>query len=310
MDNQLKKQRFPFGMLVVLLLFLLGVSSLVAAGYFYFTSRERLAGIVESTKSYAVPLAESLAGLAALSYRLNDYSALKALVHTKIEENIIDEAFFVLENGAIVAHSRKEVEKELQGNIAHDEFAYNIDLILGPLREKSKDTRIIDYNIIDRNIPFRKIERELLKKYFYDGIDTTGWLVTKAVYAVGRGKEQPLGTVNFLIGKERIYREIYSIFGHSILLIEILSVVSFLMAVIVSIFVYIRYRKMQRASIKREEPSRRFDEESIAVQLDECVLSPITAMDKQDTGIADEFRIDVTKPVRDAIPVRKRTMRS
>lgn len=297
-------------MLLVLFLFLLSISALVTAGYFYFSVRERIAGIVASTKSYAAPLAESLAGLAALSHKLNDYSALKTLVHTKIEENIIDEAFFVLESGAIVAHSRKEVEKELEGNIARDEFAYNTDLILGPLREKSQDTRIIDYNITGKSIPFKKYERQLLKKYFYDGIDTTGWLITKAVYTTQKGKEAPLGTVNFLISKERIYREIYSHVEHAVLLVKILSAASFVLAMIISVFVFFRYRKIQRHAGFREWPSKEDEEKSIAVQLDEFVVSQADLSNRRDAEIIDEYRIDVTRPVRDAIPVRKRTIRS
>ncbi len=307
MSKEPNTQRFPFVMLIVLFLFMMFVSTLVTAGYFYFSVRERIAGIVVSTKSYAVPLAESLAGLAALSHKLNDYSALKALVHTKIEENMIDEAFFVLESGKIVAHSRKEVEKELQGNIARDEFAYNTDLILGPLREKASDTKIIDYNIIGKSIPFKKYERLLLKKYFYEGIDTTGWLISKAVYTAQKGKEAPLGTVNFLISKERIYREIYSLAEHSILLIKILSATSFGLALIISFFVVLRYRKMQRIVGIREWESNKGEEKWIAVQLDEFVVPQKDVWNNQNEEIIDEYRIDVTRPVRDAIPVRKRT---
>ncbi len=310
MGKEQNSQRFPFVMLVALFLFMLSISTLVTAGYFYFSMRERIAGIVVSTKSYAVPLAESLAGLAALSHKLNDYSALKDLVHTKIQENMIDEAFFVLENGEIVAHSRKEVEKELQGNIARDEFAYNTDLILGPLREKSSDTKIIDYNIIGKNVPFKRYERILLKKYFYEGIDTTGWLITKAVYATQKGKEAPLGTVNFLISKERIYSEIYSLVERSILLIKILSIASFGLALIISFFVVLRYRKMQRIVGIREWQSKEKEEKSIAVELDEFAVLEKDAWKNQNEEIIDEYRIDVTRPVRDAIPVRKRSIRS
>ncbi len=310
MGKEPNRQRFPFVMFVVLLLFMLIVSALVTAGYFYFSARERIAGIVASTKSYAAPLAESLAGLATLSYKLNDYTALKALVHTKIEENIIDEAFFVLENGTIVAHSRKEVEKELGGNIAYDEFAYNTDLILGPLRNKSHDIRIIDYNIIGEKIPFKKYERLLLKKYFYNGIDTTGWLITKAVYTIKKGKEVPLGTVNFLISKERIHREIYSLAGYSILLIKILCATSLALAMIISFFVVLRYRKIQQyAGIEKWEV-KTDEEKSIAVQLDEFEISREEGENQGGDKIIDEYHIDVTRPVRDAIPVRKRIIRS
>lgn len=310
MGKEPSKQRFPFVMLVVVFIFLLGISAVVTVGYLYFSVKERIAEIVVSTKSYAVPLAESLAGMAALSQKLNDYSALKALVHTKIEESIIDEAFFVLESGTIIAHSRKEVEKELEGNIAQDEFAYNTDLILGPLRENSRDTRIIDYNIIGKNVPFKKYERLLLKKYFYDGIDTTGWLVTKAVYTTQKGKEVSLGTVNFLISKERIYRQIYSLVDYSILLIKILSAASFALAMLISIFVLLRYRKIQRHTGSAELTTKEVEEKSIAVQFDELMVLQKDGLNTQNEEILDEYRIDVTRPVRDAIPVRKRDMRS
>ncbi|MCX7677955.1 MAG: hypothetical protein N2316_01930 [Spirochaetes bacterium] len=299
-------QRFPLaGLFVIFAVMLIG-SSFITVGYFYFAVRDRITTAVETIKSVAIPLCESLVELAAMSYKLRDYSSFKSLVHTKIHENIIDEAFFVLKDGTIVAHSKRGVENELKGNILYDEFAYNIDLILAPLRDNSKEMRIINYNIIGKEIPFKRYQRIFLKHKIYRDIDSTGWLVTKAVFIAQKGKEEPIGTVNFLISKERIYKEIFIVADHSKMLMGALSILSFIGALIISLYMYVKYRKLKLfvADKKIDDKIPQKVEEVVAFPLDESILD-VSFSEEKNRGF-EEKPINIAKPIRDAIPVRKR----
>jgi uncharacterized membrane protein affecting hemolysin expression len=90
------------------------------------------------TREYSTAVAEALADVAEMSYRLKDYSKLQDLFREKLNENLIDEAFFVLADGRLIAHSNSETAKNLGGYLAADEFTYNMDLILGPVLRKDK----------------------------------------------------------------------------------------------------------------------------------------------------------------------------
>lgn len=325
MGKKIKKRGFPVLLFLLVLLLLLALSCAVTGGYFYFTTRHGVESVVTNTKSYAQPLAEALANLAELSYRLKDYSGLKTLFNKKIEENIVDEAFFVRQDGSLVAHSRSDVEKKLGGNIAADEFSYNTDLILYPLRSKSKDIHFIDYNIMGKEVPFRRIERFYLKKYLYDRVDTTGWLVTRAVFAKARGKEEPVGTVNFIIGKDRVFGEILNNFRTSLLLAQVLGGASLLLSLIIALAVYFRYRNLYKLWIAgkggaKAEPAQAVDyQQSVSIDADSgALVAGETAPEPwRDAGTDREFfgsaaasagdaPIDLTRPIRDAIPVIKR----
>ncbi len=324
----MKRRGFPFGMFFLTLALFLGLSAMVTAGYFYYSAKERIESTVAATRSYAFPLAESLAKLAELSHRLGDYTPLKAMFHEKIGENIIDEAFFVLPDGKLVAHSNKEVEKELQGNIAWDQFAYNTDLILAPLAEKSKEIRFIDYNIIEKKIPFRPLERKYLKMYLYNNIDTTGWLVTRAVFTPGKKGETPVGAVSFLVSKDRVFSIIMEYFKKAVLLGEVLGGASLFMALALSLMVFFRYRNYYPAvgapavnvktGPRKGRGSGVWDvQESVAIDIEEWVDGNKVGVDTtrrfeagiMQPAVMDETLVDIGKTVRDAIPVKKRISR-
>lgn len=327
MKKGIKKRGFPFGLFVLLLLLLTVLSSAVTGGYFYFTTRRGIENVVSNTRSCAQPLAEALAQVAELSYRVRDYSALKTLINKKIEENIIDEAFFVRYDGSLVAHSKSDVEKRLGGNIASDEFSYNTDLILYPLRSKSKEIHFIDYNIMGKQVPFGRLEKHYLKKYLYNRIDTSGWLVTRAVYASARGKEEPVGTVNFIISKEKIFSEVLNNFRTSLLLAQALGAASFLLALFIALAVFLRYRNLYRLWIAGGSGAVKIPaaeiagdyQESVPIDADSGALVagdgdevPWRAGDKKNSdraaAVMRETLVDVRKPIRDAIPVIKRNV--
>lgn len=242
----LKKIIFPIG--IFLLLFLaesiLGITGVVT--YFYFSGKKNIREIETYTVNYSKTMAEAFAGVAELSYTSKKYSSLNSLFHEKIEANTIDEAFFVMDDGRLIVHSNTTTEKELSGNIAVDEMAYNLDMILRPVYTKSTELYINNYNIVDKKIPFNRRGRELLKKYFYKDIDSNGWLFTKGVFI----KDKPAGAVNFIVTKDRIYNYIQSTITQARRCSLIVTAVSIILSFFISIIVLIRYRSIQRNALE------------------------------------------------------------
>ncbi len=241
----MKLKRFPIG--IFLLLFI--IESLVAAtavvAYFIYAGKSQIEEMESYTRSYSISLAEAFSRVAEIGYRAKKPALLKTLFKEKIEEKLITEAFFVLKNGKIIAHSNKERTKQLKGNIASDEFAYNLDLILKPVRQKSREVLFSDYDIVDSPAPFERNERMLLKRYLYPKIDSTGWLASKSVFI----KKKPAGVVGFIISKEKVYSFIA---GHIERCKKILFAslcLSFVISLTIALVVLIRYRSIQKKSM-------------------------------------------------------------
>lgn len=239
-----KRKVVPVGIFFILLITFSLLSVAVLSGYFYIEAKSRIFEIEKTTREYTIPLAEASANLAELSYKNKNYLKLKELFREKIQAEIIDEAFFVLSDGTIIVHSDKNVEKELKGNIAADEFAYNIDLIMLPVWSKTHNVQFMDYHIYNNElkIPFRKEITQLLKKYIYNKVDVLGWLVTRAVFYKGKG----IGCVSFLISKDRIYKFLLELFNNIINLSIIFAVISFSLSLIISIIIFFRYRSLSK----------------------------------------------------------------
>ena len=244
--RKLKRIFFPTGVFFVLFFIesIIGVAGL--ASYIYLAGKKNITDIENYTINYSKTMAEAFARVAEFSYSEKKYTALKALFHEKIEENTIDEAFFVLKDGKIVVHSSTAAEEKLMWNIASDEISYNIDMILNPVHTKRHDLILNNYNITDKFIPFKKWERDILSKYIYENLNTTGWLFTKCIFH----KKEPIGTVNFIISKERIYASIRQSIDmlkyYSILIIAVSAIISFL----VSLIVFFRYRSIQMNALQ------------------------------------------------------------
>ena len=241
-----KKKGFPIG--IFLLIFVTG--SLISAGaltaYFLNTGKGRIADIEKYTKNYSVSMAEIFGDMAELSFRTRRYGELKKLFSREISEDTIDQAFFVLNNGRIIVHSNEEVIKELRGNISNDEFTYNTDMILAPSVQKSRDTVFTPYNVLGTKLPFPRRERRLIKKYLYEGVSEPGWLVTRSVFY----KKKAVGTVNFIISKERIYRFISSHIDRTKKLLTIAIGASFATALLLSLIIFLRYRSIQKKTAR------------------------------------------------------------
>ncbi|MFA5517684.1 MAG: hypothetical protein WDA74_00360 [Spirochaetota bacterium] len=234
-----RKTAFPTGIFLLLFLIQIIASTAGITFYFYTSSKNSLADIEKYTLNYSKTLAEAFASVAELSYKDKNYSSLKSLFREKIEENTIDEAFFVLKNGSLIVHSNTTIEKKLRGNIANDEMSYNLELILQPVEKNSKELFFSNYNIINKKIPFNRSIRELIQKHLYTSINTSGWLFTKGVFF----KNEPVGTVNFIVNKERIYSSIFAAAKEMKKIFTIALIASFFIAMIIALIIMFRLKK-------------------------------------------------------------------
>jgi hypothetical protein len=233
---------FPLGIFFLVLI----IDAIAVTGgttwYFYRAAKKRIDYIERYTINFSITMAEGFAEACEEGYRKENFSDLRELFARSIREHTVDEAFFVRANGTIVAHSVAKQVKRVRGNIANDEFYYNLDLILRPVEKKSKKVQFTPYYMIERKIPFNRREQELIKKHLYESVDRNGWLVSKAVYHDGK----PIGTVNFLISKDRVYSVIQGLYNRYIMFMQfgLLGVV--LVSLFVSFIVFFRYRQIQR----------------------------------------------------------------
>jgi len=326
MKRRIRKTRIPLGVFVLLLALLMTLSAAISAGYFYFSVRRDVANIEQFTMKHSVALAGAFADVAELSFRVKKYDSLKKLFRDEMSAGMIDEAFFVLPTGKIVAHSNPQTEKNLEGTIGSDEFSYNPDIILGPLHRKERDIRFSPYNIIGGKIPFNKIERELIRRYIYGDVMVNGWITTKAVFAVKKKKELPVGTVGFITGKEKIYRRIEEGRKEVLRLAAYLGAASAAISLVIFFIVMLRYRmiavNMEKLATVRERPAEgkvsardsfRADEVkgegALPVNLanaDDEAAAVRPAVEGPERGTEVMFlEKEVRKPVRDAIPIKK-----
>lgn len=229
------------------MLFLVESLIAVAAIGYYFRSSliDSIEKVEKYTSDYSITMAEAFAEAAAKSYSVKSYAALRELFQEKITEGTLDEAFFVLEDGRLIVHSSSEKEAELKGNIATDEMSYNMHMILKPVREKSRSAVLSDYNIIDKEIPFSREQRNFIREHFYDKINVTGWLASRAVFV----KDKPVGSVNFIISRERIHDVIHAHVESLEKWIPASLAVSFGVSFFVSIFVFVRQRRVENRAL-------------------------------------------------------------
>ena len=264
--------------------------------YFLHTGKKRIAVIEKYTKNYSINMAEAFADVASLSYKAKKSTRIKLLFQKKIRENTIDEAFFALNNGTLVAHSSKKIEKELKGNIANDEFSYNVDMILWPSRRRIKEVQFTDYNIISKRVPFRRDYRMLIKKHLYSKIESPGWLVSRAVFV----KNKPVGTVNFIISRDRIYNFIKSHFEKSKKVYFIAQAIALIISLIVSLVVLLRYRSIQDETFRFAslmDSEKAGDENVIEIVPDREISSD--SLLEVDSADDDYITIDLNKNMDD-----------
>lgn len=316
----------------VILIMLWLLSGAVSLFYFYYLGKSRIGEIESYTRNYSLTLSEAFADVAELSFASKNYRKLKSLFQEKIRENTIDEGFFVLASGKIIVHSDKNAEKKLNGNIGNDEFAYNTELIFSTLRGRTKETMFVDYNIINRSVPFDRDTKKVLKKYLYGKIDVNGWLTTRAVFS----KNMPVGTVNFILSKDRIYRFLLAHIQESLRLALFCASASLLISLLVSFMFFFRYRSLQKSlpaivpeqiagqdrgvpQEKEEPPAPVLAEIEMGTETEETGALEMAAGAETAPGEAvvdrkpsreieiifeEEGRIDARRTIKDAIPLR------
>jgi hypothetical protein len=249
MDKKIKKFRkvfFPVGIFLMLFVIQSAAVIVTVSAYFIHTGKKRISDIETYTKNYCITMAEGFSGLAELSSKTKNYNNLRELFQEKLRENTVDEAFYVLADGKIIVHSNKNAEKNLEGNIANDEFLYNLDTIFMPVKKKSKEVLFENYNYIGKDVPFSRDDRMLLKKYLYDDIDKSGWVTVRAVF----NKNKPVGTVGFIISKERIFGFIKTHIDETYRILYFALSGVFSISLFVSIFIFVRYRMIESRTLK------------------------------------------------------------
>jgi len=240
--KKLRKWIFPVGIFLLLFLTEIIIGSAAALTYLYFDGKKGIERIEKYTVNYSMTLAEAFSRVAELSFKTKNYSSLKTLFHEKIEENTIDEAFFILSDGKLIVHSNTTIEKNLKGNIANDEMSYNLEMILKPVTKKSTELFLSDYNIINRPVPFTRQERDPIQKYYYPGINASGWLFTKGVFINGK----PAGAVNFIISKDRIFASIKESVAKGKIMLSAVLLSALCVSLLISVIVMFRYRSIQK----------------------------------------------------------------
>jgi hypothetical protein len=316
LSKKIKKTIFPIGIFFMLIV----IESVIAAGasfaYFLFEGKNGIAEIESYTRSYSMPLADAFGAMAEMCYRAKNYSRLRILFHEKIEQRVIDQAFVVLRNGKLIAHSDPDIEKKLKGNLASDEFAYNLDLILRPVYDASREVLFTDYNIPSMPAPFERQYRMLLKTYFYQNIDSTGWLVSRAIF----GKKKPVGAVCFILSKQRIYSFITEHIDRSVRLFTVSMLIACAVSLIVSLVVLFRYRGIQkRALVSRSGFTNELSNMTItprtsgpAREEESIVVEMLNVGEKYTKAAADSAVVIEGSPfqqkreIKDAIPIQEK----
>jgi len=310
--NRNRRKIVPIGIFMMLFIIESIIATLSVGAYFLFKGKNGVDDIERYTRNYSVTMAEAFSDVASLSYKSGRYRNLRLLFHKKIGEDTIDEAFFVLKNGKLIAHSDRSVEKQLRGNIANDEFAYNIDMILMPAKKRKRRVQFSDYNLINQKRPSFSFPLgkgrdhiKFLKEHIYKDIDSPGWLVSKAVFV----RKKAVGTVNFIISKKRIFIFIESHLQEC-LKVFVLSIIGvFLISLAVSIIVAVRYRRIESDALREgmtDGPAPFISEEE---ELPEIDLEAFEDEPVSDTVIIPELYLKEEKTVsvsgKDEIETRK-----
>ncbi len=246
---------FPIGIFLVLFLLFFSSSCGLSGFYYYKYTLNFIDKMTKDANDSSVALVEACSIIAELSdgkeqeKRLNDFFA------NNPQKKFFSKAFYAKGNGTIIAHSNPEEIKELNGNIAFDEFKYNIDQIFYPLSQNDKKVYLSDYYILDEQIPFTKEEIKYLKQYLYNNIDRNGWLANKTVeknIKISKKKYelQKTGTINFILSKKLLYVELFKVKEKIIQTAVISAGTSGILSLFLSLIIFLRYNSIRRKTLK------------------------------------------------------------
>ena len=282
-----------------IIIFSLGVGG---AGYYLYKDLKNNISDIEDSK---ISIIQSLADATVLAASIDDdnerKTRLDAFYTSQGNSNFYEKAFLVSDNGTIISHSNPAEAKELNYNIAADEFRYNTDIIFEVLNKTSEKVSVNDYYILGSEIPFSKKEIKYIKEYVYPGIDRNGWIVTR-VFDINSKKGQKINYVScFIVSKTAIYDEIHNSIKSAKKLLLIILSVSFALAFFVSFIVLIIFVISGKKS--------RISESAYPGELDHYKASLQTTDYNDQNEIIlyeDDESSDSNIIIQDAIPIRKR----
>jgi len=282
-----------------IIIFLLGVGG---SGYYLYKDLKSNIRDIEDSK---ISIIQSLADATVLAASIDDdnerKSRLDAFYTDSGNGNFYEKAFLVSDNGTIISHSNPAEAKELNYNIAADEFRYNTDIIFEVLNKTTEKVSVNDYYIMGSDIPFSKKEIKYIKEYVYPGIDRNGWIVTR-VFDVNSKKGQKINYVScFIVSKSTIYDEINNSIKSAKKSIVVISAVSFALSFIVSFVVFIIFVISGKKSGKSESAFEVKSDYS-ATSLQE----PDFNGQNEIILYEDDESMNSNIIIQDAIPIRKR----
>ncbi|HEY1405917.1 MAG TPA: hypothetical protein VF857_04850 [Spirochaetota bacterium] len=241
---------FPFGIIITLFIAFSAISVGGISIYSYLAVKDVVIKAESDMKEYLSPLVAACAQIAASGDDKKNKIIMDPLFADYRKKGIVTKAFFVKDDGSVIAHSDASEVATLKNNIATDEFTYNLDQIFLPLKQNSAEIYITDYYLIDRQFPFDKKITKYLKQYFDKNIDRNGWLLSKSVFdKKGKG----YGVVAFIVNKEAMYDSIKDTISNGIKLIRFSLAGSACLAFFISLIVFIRYRMIHSESSSRVE---------------------------------------------------------
>ena len=305
--SKAKRILFPFGIFFLLVLLFCGGAAVSSAGYFYVSSRSAISEFEHSIQSDLVPVLDACVQMGELDGGKGSGIRMSALFKDYHAGELLYKAFFVKEDGTIIAHSDQNESLQLKGNIATDEFSYNLDLIFTPLKKNMKDPFFSDYFLIEKKVPFDKEKIRYLKKYFYENIDRNGWILCRQVTLKGK----PFGVVAFLVAKDPIYTVITNEFEDAVFHAEIGIASGFGLAFILSLIIFARYRMIYKKALRVQKGSEEFSETKIPSDGtclhagENSVASEGSTVVSEKQAVSRELPANMAS-ILDAIPVRKK----
>lgn len=303
---------FPFGIFLLCAALFSGGGAAGTVWYFYVASKKEIAETERFTQGSLVPVLDACVQMAEIDGGKESSRRLNALFRDYRLGSIVAKAFFVRENGVIVSHSDQNEVKALKGNIAADEFTYNIDQIFRPMRKNLREPYFDDYFLMEKKVPFDRRTMAFLKKHLYSGVDRNGWILSRQV--VYKGK--PTGVIAFFSDKETIYERIAYNMKECLFWMKMSAFAGIGLAFIFSMIVFVRYQMIYYRATRREEivemPSESglpFQEIREAEEALSFMPEPPREEPQQqytEYEVQERAYTDFKAPVQDAIPVRKK----
>jgi hypothetical protein len=305
-----KRVIFPFGIFILLLLVFLAGSAGGICLYTYSSVTSAVQKAESDVKAYVSPLLDACVQIANDSDDTKSRMALTPLFSDYRKNGIVTKAFYVKDDGSIIAHSDSSEAMALNNNIAMDEFTYNIDQIFYPMKQNLKEIYLTDYYLIDRTIPFNKKQIKYLKRIFDKNIDRNGWLICKTV---NDKKGKGYGVVAFIVNKSDIYETIQNKAQEGISLLKVTSAGSIVLALFISLVIFIRYRMIASRPI---DTDYEYDRE-ITIGAESAEVNPIEEQPEVHDEAPILYSAGSSHPhprsgsvvILDAIPVRRKVAR-